>query len=102
MMRDTVRMQASDDLKATLQQIEALEARIAACELASDEAALGPLRIELETTDHRRRNIQRFLDMHDARIGWMERTGQLETEAAPQAAPARPMVRRQAFGLALG
>lgn len=101
-MRDTVRIEASDDLKATVQQIEAVEARIAACELAADETALGPLRLELETLDHRCETIQRFLDMHDARIGWMERTGQLETGEAPQAAPARPMVRRQAFGLSLG
>jgi hypothetical protein len=101
-MRDMVRIQAIDDLKATVQQIEALEARIAACELQSDEAAQGPLRVELETLDHRRGNIQRFLDMHDARLGWLESTGQLETEAAPQAAPARPMVRRPVFGLSLG
>ena len=101
-MRDTLRIQANDDLKATIGQIEALEARIAACELSADKAERGPLRIELETLNHRRRNIQRFLDMHDARIGWMERTGQLETVEAPLAAPARPAVRRPVFGLSLG
>lgn len=101
-MRDTTRIEAGDDLKATVQQIEAVEARIAACELSADTAALRPLRIELQALTQRRRTIQRFLDMYDARIGWMERTGQLETVEAPLAAPARPMVRRQVFGLSLG
>ncbi len=101
-MRDTTRMEANDDLKATIEQIEALEVRIAGCKLAADAAALGSLRIELQTLDHRRRNIQRFLDMYDARVGWMERTGQLETVEAPLATPARPMVRRHVFGMSLG
>jgi hypothetical protein len=100
-MRDTIRLQASDDLKATVDEIEAVEAQIAAFS-ADDTAALGSLRLQLETLDHRRRNIQRFIDMRDARIGWLESTGQVETDAAPEAAPARPMVRRPVFGMSLG
>ena len=100
-MRDTVRIQASDDLKATAQEYEAVEAKIAACSEA-DATVLRGLRTQLEVLDHRRRNIQRFLDLHDARIGWLEATGQIETPAAPQAAPVRPMVRRPAFGMSLG
>ena len=101
-MRDTIRLQASDDLKATIEQVEAIEAQIAACNTEADGAGLGALRTQLEVLDHRRRNIQRFLNMHDARIGWLESTGQLETEQVPQAAPERPMVRRPVFGLSLG
>ena len=100
-MRDTIRFQAGDDLKATVQEFEAIEAKIAACTEA-DEAVRRGLRVQLEMLDMRRRNIQRFLDLHDARVGWLEATGQLETPAAPQAAPERPMVRRPVFGLSLG
>ena len=101
-MRDTIRLQASDDLKATVEQVEAIEAQISACSIEADAAALGALRTQLAVLDHRRSNIQRFLEMRDARIGWLESTGQLETEQAPQAAPERPMVRRPVFGLSLG
>ena len=98
-MHDTLKFQATDELKATAAQIEDLQAKIATPGLG--EAELRILNLQLQTVQQRQKTVQRYLDIREARLGWLQATGQLE-DAAPAAAPARPAARRQVFGIALG